>query len=385
MALDFLKPVSQGLVSQLEDLHPSCIGNTIAIHSEQNGLPELEEAQIAILGVRENRRETGRLFEQFDFDALRSGLYSLFPGYWHTNIVDLGDIPRGERVEDTEYAFYEILDFLLNHDIIPLILGGSQDLTYANYRVYDQFEKMVNLVNVDARFDLGNTDAEITDASYVGKMIVEKPYNLFNYVNLGYQSYLNPPGEIDLIEKLYFEAYRLGELTKDFKRAEPIMRDTDILSIDINAVASVDSGSEKNQPNGLNGREICALARYGGISDKVSSFGLYNLQNLPIELGDISLPIEILWYFIEGVNFRKNEESISLGDNYLKYSVPIDQEMLTFYKSKRSGRWWIEIPAYGNNKLKEHTFLPCSYEDYLSACDQEIPNRWYKARRRNEL
>ena len=63
----------------------------------------------------------------------------------------------------------------------------------------------------------------------------------------------------------------------------------------------------------------------------------------------------------------------------------IEDEELVFYKSNITGRWWIEIPflTNGNNKLKRNTLLSCMHEDYLAACEQEIPERWWKAQRRN--
>lgn len=385
MNIDFLKPVNDEVLQELQDAHPSCLGKKLSIHSAENGIPELEGVKIAIFGVCENRREVNPLVTSFDFDKIRLGFYQLFPGNWHVKIADLGDILPGGTVDDTYYAVRELTSQLLKEDIIPVILGGSQDLTYAQYRAYDHSGKMVNLVNIDSGFDVGNADAEISGNSYIGKMVVEKPYNLFNYVNLGYQTYFNPPEEIELIEKLFFEAYRLGEVSADISISEPIMRDADLVSLDLKAVASSVSEMLKNQPNGFDGKEVCALARYAGISDKVSSFGFYNLQNLDLRENNLFLPAEILWYFVEGVNFRKNENNISEGNSFLKYQVPIDNEVLKFYKSKLSERWWVEIPTFVNNKLKEPTFLSCSYHDYVEACNQEIPERWYKARRKNEL
>lgn len=385
MNLDFLKPVDRKLTDYAALLHPSSIGQKIRIHSEERGMPDLEGVKVAIFGVLENRREVPRLQEHFQLDGIRSAFYELFPGNWHTEIADLGDIIPGESVGDTEFAFKETLVSLFEKGIIPLILGGSQDLTFAQYRAYDHHRKMVNLVAIDAQFDIGNTENELSDSSYVGKMIVEKPYNLFNYANLGYQTYLNPPEEIELIERLFFEAYRLGDLRADMKLAEPVLRDADLVSMDIHSVISTYSGSLKNQPNGFDGREICVLSRYAGISDKVNSFGIYGLQNLDLNQINLLLPAEIVWHFIEGVNFRKNEADIFSTGKVLKYSVPVDEETLIFYKSKHSGRWWIEIPTFVNNKLKSNAFLPCSHQDYLEACNQEIPERWYKARRKNEL
>lgn len=384
MDFNFLSPVSNDLIEELEELHPSCIGKNILLHTAKN-TPDLEGVKIALIGVKENRREQNKLTSDIEFTAVRKAFYSLFPGNWHSKIADLGNILPGEEISDTEYALKETLESLLEKNIIPIILGGSQDLTYAQYRAYDNFDKMVNLVNIDARFDIGNTDSEMSDLSYVGKMIVNKPYNLFNYANIGYQSYLNPPDEIKLIDQLHFEAYRLGDATADITLNEPVLRDADFISLDINSVAESYSNNLKSQPNGFSGKEICALARYAGLNNKLTSFGVYNLHNLELIKKIPLLSGEILWYFIEGVNFRVDEKINSSKNNFLKYSVPLDNEVLVFYKSKLSEKWWIEIPIYVNNKLKKHTFLPCSHEDYLQACKQEIPARWYKSRLKNEI
>ena len=36
--------------------------------------------------------------------------------------------------------------------------------------------------------------------------------------------------------------------------------------------------NQKYSPNGLDGKEICAIARYAGISNKVTSFGIYEYK-----------------------------------------------------------------------------------------------------------
>lgn len=384
MNFDFLHPVDPALIEELRVLHPSALAHKTAFH-QKDIYPDLSDAAIAILGIRENRREVDADTDTFDFDKIRRKLYGLFPGNWPKKIVDLGDILPGATVEDTYYAVKETVNSLLHLDIIPVILGGSQDLTYVQYRAYDSFKKMLNLVNIDAYFDIGDPDGAITDRTYMGKIFVEEPHHLYDYANLGYQTYLNPPEEIELIDKLYFESYRLGEISADITLSEPVLRGADLVSLDINVLADGVSKTTKESPNGFNGREICALARYAGISDRVSSFGIYNLHHLNPRLGSSMLPAQIIWYFIEGVNYRKNEQYILKSNDFIKYKVPLDDDVLTFYKSKRSDRWWIEIPVFVDNKPQETTFLPCSHQDYLEACNQQIPERWYRARRKNEL
>ncbi len=387
MSFEFLAPVSDLVAAHTKLLSDHALGKKIKIHTVDNGVPDLEGATIAILGIQENRNDINFLGEKLNFDTIRKSLYELYPGNWDSSIVDLGDVTPGNEVSDTYYLVQEVLSALLKEDIIPVIIGGSQDLVYAQYRSFDVLERMVNLANVDSGFDLGNSSEPITNTSFVGKIIVEQPYNLFNYSNIGYQTYFNAQEEIDLIEKLYFDAYRLGEVIHDVTIVEPIMRDADIVTIDLGVMNSNSMNGATISPNGFDGREICAISRYAGISDKVKSFGIYEFKNFKNEEASAMLIAQIIWYFIEGVNYRSDELNIKNLKSTLHYNVPVEDEILSFYKSAKTGRWWIEIPfiSSGNNKLKRHTLLPCTYNDYERACNQEIPERWYKAKRKNEV
>ncbi|WP_024771720.1 formimidoylglutamase [Aquimarina macrocephali] len=387
MSFEFLVPVSDLVAAHTKLLSEHALGNQIKIHTTADGVPDLEKIDVAILGIRENRNDINFLGESLSFDTIRKSLYELYPGNWGTNMVDLGDIAPGNEVSDTYYLVQEVLSALLVKNIIPIIIGGSQDLVYAQYRSFDILERMVNLVNVDSKFDLGNSSKPIANTSFVGKIIVEQPYNLFNYSNIGYQTYFNTQEEIDLIEKLYFDAYRLGEVISDVTIVEPIMRDADIVSVDLGVVNSTSLSGHTASPNGFDGREICAISRYAGISDKVKSFGIYEFKNFKNEETASLLIAQMIWYFVEGINYRSNEVNIKNLKTTLHYNVPIEDEILSFYKSIMTGRWWIEIPfiSSGNNKLKRHTLLPCTYNDYERACNQEIPERWYKAKQKNEV
>ena len=277
---------------------------------------------------------------------------------------------------------------LIKKNIIPIILGGSQDLTYANYRAYDTFSPMVNIVNVDNRFDLGDSTKPIKNKSFVGKIILDKPYNLFNYSNIGYQTYFNSQEEIDLMEKLFFEAYRLGNVSGNINMVEPIMRDANIVTLDLSSIKSSDvSVKQQFSPNGFEGKEICAIARYAGISNKVSSFGIYEYKPSQDDDATSMLVAQIIWYFIEGFTCRIKDDDFSKSDDYQKFTVLVDDQELIFYKSRKTSRWWIEIPFLLNvdNKLKKHTLLPCTYQDYKDACENKIPERWYKANRKNSF
>lgn len=383
IGFDFLEPISNEFVAVLKSLSSQQLGSKVVFHTQED-FPDLDKVKIALIGVLENRG-SDIISNSGDLTVFRRELYSMFPGNWDATIADLGDILPGNSKEDTYFALRKVVSDLIKKKIIPIIIGGSQDLTYSMYRAYDELEQMVNLVAIDSKFDFGKEEEEMSSNSYLSQMIIDEPNNLFNFCNIGYQTYYNSQEEIDLVQKLFFDGYRLGEVSNNIAIAEPVFRDADFVSLDLNAVKSADSGNFVSfAPNGFNGKEICALARYAGISDKVSMFGIFNHHNSHQES---ILITQIIWYFIEGYHYRSKEYPFGSRENYIKYSVPIEDETLVFYKSDKTDRWWIEIPfvSNGNNKLKRNTLLPCSYEEYLGACNQELPERWWKAQRKNVL
>jgi len=312
MNFNFLSPVTDNVLAHNALLSVQALGRKLRIHSAQNGIPELEGVHIAILGVIENRNDVDYIGESFKLDEIRKSLYALFPGSWSTTVADLGDINTGESVEDTYFALRETIEILIRKNIIPVLLGGSQDLTYANYRAYDALMPMVNLVSIDCMFDLGDSAKPIKNNSYVGKIILDEPYNLFNYSNIGYQTYFNAQEEIDLMERLYFESYRLGEVNKDITIVEPVLRDANIVSLDLKSVKGAEvSLKQKFSPNGLDGTRV-------------------------------------------------KDDDFSDERSYQKFYTLVESHELVFYKSNKTGRWWVEIPflAEVNNKLKRHTLLP---------------------------
>ena len=381
MGLEFLQPLDTTLAEFAANTSAQALGRKMILHT-QDIFPELEGIKVALIGVLDNRGQ-GDNKTHVHLNYIRKELYGLFPGNWQMGIADLGDIHPGETMQDTYYAVKSIVAELIKAGIIPVVIGGSHDLAYGIYRGYDKLEQMVNYVSVGSRFNFGKEDDVMSAASYVTKMIVEEPHNLFNYANLGYQTYFNPQEEIDLIEKLYFDALRLGEVSKDLTIAEPVFRDADFVSFDMGAVKSGDSGNiVKFMPNGFDGKEICTLARYAGISDKVSALGIFNHYDTKQESVLIA---QLLWYFIEGVHYRSNEFPFGSRENFIKYIVPFEDGELIFYKSDKTERWWIELITGRrlDNKQKNVALLPCSYKDYLSACNNEYPERLWKAQRKN--
>src|SRR5680860_889681 len=219
-ASDVYKRQDDALLEHAKMQSDQSFGRNIEIYSAQNGFPDLANKKIAIVGVEEGRAAVGNHESGSNLNEIRKELYKLFPGNWPISVADIGNIPQGNSIEDTYFALGELLSYLIKNRIIPIVLGGGQDLTYSNYRAYDKLEQTVNIVSVDNKFDLGAIEDELNSQSYLSKIVMNPPNNLFNFSNIGYQTYLNSQNEIDLLDGLFFEAYRLGEVSSAIQLVE---------------------------------------------------------------------------------------------------------------------------------------------------------------------
>ncbi len=386
MILDFLTPVSDAVIEYALQYDKQSLGNSISFNQAGCEFPEIDKGTIVLVGVLENRNDVDFSGEKISLDKIRKSFCELFPGNWSLPIADIGDVEPGEHVSDTYFALKEVVATLVKLGALPIVLGGSHDLTYGMYRAYDVLDQMVDLVCIDAKFDLKNPEEGIKNNNYMNSVVVEEPNNLINFSNVGYQTYYNSQEEIDLLEKLYFETYRLGEISNNLGIVEPITRDADIVSFDITSIQASDIGKHSGyrSPNGFNGKEACAIARYAGVSNTVSSFGLFELSSKLSDSGNM-LIAQMIWYFVEGVHCRIIEPPLSSDNGYKKYIVPSQDYDLIFYESLISKRWWVKLPDndINCNKIRKNSLLSCTYDDYLIACNQQMPKRIYKAFRKS--
>lgn len=378
----FFEPVGQ--VPETIDEHHKRLGDVMQINTADGGFPSLEDIDIAILGVKEDRRSPENEGCAAGAAKVREELYQLFPVHEEVKIADLGDIKKGYAIEDTYFAVSNAVSKLIKEGIIPIIIGGSQDLTYANYMAYEQLGQIINIVAVDPRFDLGRTEDDLDANSYLSRIILHQPNYLFNYTNIGYQSYYVDHKAINLMKNLLFDAYRLGRVRQNIEEVEPMVRNADMITVDVSAVRQSDApGNARPSPNGFYGEELCRITRYAGMSDKLTSIGFYEYNPSFDQNGQTAqLIAQMIWYFVEGFYSRASDFPIKNKEDYLKYTVSLKNhsEEIVFYKSKRTDRWWMEVacPASVRSKYYRHYLVPCSYSDYQVACSDDIPDRWWQ-------
>jgi formiminoglutamase len=375
----FFSPVDEGLIDEISSISSVC--KSININSSK--IPDLKGHELALIGITENRGNDKNTGVSLAADEIRKKFYHLKRGHGNYNIIDLGNLNSGIDLDETYGRIKEVCEFLIAKGIVPLIFGGSHDISLGQFYGYEGLEKLISVLNVDALLDLEESGP--ANASHIHKMLTYEPNFLFNYSHLGYQSYLIESTSIEVLERLYFETYRVGMLRQVLEEMEPVIREADMLSFDISAIRSSDApGNINAQPFGLTGEEACQICWYAGMNDKLSSAGFYEYNP---DFDDdakktASVISTMIWYFIEGFYHRKNEGGFSSND-YLKYVVDMpgsQPAIITFYKSKLSDKWWLEVPsetsvsAFGRNSL-----VPCAYADFQTANNGEVPDRFINA------
>jgi arginase family enzyme len=382
----YFDPVT--LINHLTPINPNRerMGDIMRVYTADNGFPDLEDIDVAILGVEEDRNASNNIGCCDAPDQVRGKLYHLFTGDFNARIADLGNIKRGHSPNDTYFAVTSVLSELLGAKILPVIIGGSQEITYFNYKAYENIGQIINIVSIDPEFDLGETEEEkFNSKSYLSRIILHQPNFLFNYTNIGYQTYFVDQDAIRLMKNLFFDAYRLGEVRANLQEVEPLVRNADLLTFDMSAIRFSDAPGNGNVgPNGFYGEEACQIIRYAGLSDKLTSIGFYEMNPSLDQRGQSShLVAQMIWYFIDGFYKRKREFPYKDKDNFIKYIVKIEEhkEDIVFYKSNKSDRWWMEVncPLDVRMKYERHYLIPCSYKDYQTACENDIPDRWWQA------
>jgi formiminoglutamase len=347
----------------------------IKIHTSSAPIEGIENHDVAIIGIPENRNTLNNDTDKAP-DIIRGNLYQLASNSTKLKIYDLGNIKISKTINDTFYAIRDVLNELFNHNIFPVLIGGAQNITYGAYMAYKNMSG-INFVTIDPTIDAKEKTDDISSGNYLTHIFEDKTQSI-HYSNIGHQLCLTPEKSIDVLNKKYFEAYRLGMVRNNIKRIEPVLRDADIVSLDIASVRHADApGNIKASPNGFHAEEICQIARYAGISDHLSCFGIFETNpHYDINGQTAHLCAQIIWYFLDGFIHRRPEYPGRNDNNFKKFMMQVSHKnnsKIVFYKSLITDRWWFAIPC---EKKDKDLIVACSYEDYLTAANDEIPSRW---------
>ena len=352
----------------------------LSIHTPDQPIRELDKHQVAIIGIPVDTNGVIKGSKDAP-DLVRSRLYQLRKIGKNLRIYDLGNIKNGGRVNDTYFAIRDVLLELMEREITAILLGGSQDLSRGALMALEKQEGLHHILTVDSMLDFTGEEDPVNSRNYLNQILDKKEYPTFSYTNLGHQAYFVTGQQTEQLEKSFLESIRLGEARKNIQNVEPLIRDSDFIGIDIGAVRQADApGACIASPNGFTGEELCQITRYGGLSEQVGILGFFEYNPSHDPAGQTAhLIAQAAWYFLEGLSHRIPENPIDTPEHIKKFIVNLNAagHDLIFHKSSLSERWWMEIPVK-NRVTGNNFFVSCSYDDYQQACNQEIPDRWWR-------
>ncbi|MEJ7626304.1 MAG: formimidoylglutamase [Ferruginibacter sp.] len=372
--LDFMEPVSMEELMEDSGLTDGQLAKHILI--ADSNMPEIDLMDVILIGAPEMR---GVGFYKSGGpsapDMIRKHLYQLH--YWHTDvkIADVGNVKTGDTLQDSYAALKTVVAELLRRKKTVIILGGSHDLTLAQYDAYRELELFVEVACVDATIDL-RSESTIRSENFLLEMLTGEPTMIRHYNHIGFQSYFVHPRMIETLDKLRFDCFRVGMIQDDIDEMEPVLRNSHMLSFDINAIKNSDSPASRQSPNGFNGTEACTLSRYAGMSSNLDSFGIYGYdpQEDINEMSAMQIS-QMIWYFIDGKKRGLQESSLNERNNFNEFHTAFAEVDTIFLQSKRTGRWWMQLP--------DKKFIACSFKDYQKASHNEIPERWMRVQERS--
>jgi arginase family enzyme len=374
MLNDFLQPVDNEIIAEY---YTENIYAKEYIHLFQQ-VQTLEGYQVAVLGVADYRGYISNKGTEHAADEVRKQLYQYAAFTNGIQLLDLGNIKAGETYVDTLVALVEILHELFKQNVITIILGGDAALASAQFKAYEIFENPITVAHVASKVIWDNSDVDIYK-TYLKDFFLSNFLEKYNLV--AYQSYFLQEKQLSFLNNKNHDVLRVGKIREHVFEAEPLMREASMVTYNVNAIRYSDApGQPDPSPNGMFGDEACAVARYAGLSDQLMSMGIYD-YNPKMDRSHITAKqiAQMVWYFMEGVSLRRQDYPIVDENDFNTYLVQIDEAEndFIFMKSRKSDRWWMKI-LYDKKDLQKHKLIPCTYKDYLTALNNEIPERWMR-------
>lgn len=369
---DYLEPVSMSILSDDEGFKEGQIGRSILWYEEE--LPDIDEAHLVIIGCPEERGQFIIPSNMSAPNAIRQQFYSLYNWHKEIRIADLGNIRKGNSLADSIAALKLVLRELYTAGKTVIILGGSHDCTLAQYQAYAAEKRMIEAVCVDAKIDIEMESPRRSD-NFLMEMLTHEPNYLKHYNHIGFQSYFVHPHMLETMDKLRFDCFRVGHVRENIEEMEPVIRNADMMSFDLSAIAHAYAPANHESPNGLTGEDACMLTRFAGMSPVMSSLGIYGYNAAQDSFQLTAKQVgQMLWYFVDGLYKGSREADLADKSFFNEYHLAFGEIETTFLQSKKTGRWWMQLP--------DQKFIACSYHDYLKASSNEMPERWIRAQER---
>ncbi|MBI5917561.1 MAG: arginase family protein [Bacteroidetes bacterium] len=365
MLENWLRPVNRELLDA--PLDKEQLGSKIKRFEDQ--MPSLEGVHVALVGIDEEAA-----------DAVRRALYRLSFPFGKLEIADLGNVRKKENS-----FILPLLQELMDGKICPVVIGTDAKFSQSQYRAHFACQPSVSLVSIDERVAFHPRLGEL--GGHYFNPVLNGKTPPFYFTAIGCQSHFVDDETFLELEKINADCVRLGKAKANLPETEPFIRNADMVSFHLSALKSAEAPGVANaSPNGFLSEEACQLSRYAGMNDKLTSIGFYGFDHKLDRNGQTAQVLaQLVWYFLDGFGNRKNDFPASM-DGLVEYIVDFKgyDHPFTFWKSNKTGRWWLQVPVKTKKKHQRHRLIPCPYNDYLMASKGELPDRLLLAFKRFE-
>lgn len=371
---DFLEPISVAAILEDEVCSDRQLQHYISCYEDE--FPDLTQTDLVLIGCCEMRGAGPASPTTQAANVIRKELYRLF--HWHSEIkiADVGNVKTGARLQDSYAALSTVVKELVEAGKKVLIIGGSHDNTLAQYQAYGSLNRIIDAAVVDARIDI-DMEGVMPEEVFLVEMFTGMPNFLKHYTHIGFQSFFTHPDMLEMIDRLRFDCFRLGKVKESIELMEPLIRNSHLFSFDISAIQHAHAPANRLTPNGFNGEEACTLLQYAGMSNACSSVGIYGYEpEKDVHNMTARQIAQMIWYMIDGIRSGKEEASLDNEQEFNIYNLAFAEINTIFLQSKRTGRWWMQIA--------EQQFVACSYKDYQTASNNDIPESWLRALERQD-
>ncbi len=237
-----------------------------------------EAANIVIIGCPQDegiKRNNGRIGAALAPDAIREQFYKLTTFGISVNVCDLGNVEIQKSLEETHESLTNIVKQILEDGKKIIILGGGNDISYADGKAMAEVFGAGNWlgVNVDAQFDVSVADERNHQTAF--RQILDEKLIRPDYLyQIGYQRHFASPIYYRYLQNLGVNLSSLEQIrsreTADLELRE-MMRQKFInhskslntfFSFDLTVMRSADApGTTSPSPLGLRAGEFIQLVK----------------------------------------------------------------------------------------------------------------------------
>lgn len=242
-----------------------------------SAVKKYELSEIIILGCPQDEgvaRNKGRIGAALAPDAIRAQFYKLTNFGIKKSIFDLGNTNICETLEETHEIHTQIVKTSLKDGKRIIVLGGGNDISYADGRAMAEvfgFENWI-AVNIDAHFDVRKEFPRNSGTPY-RQLLDEKHLKPENFFEIAYQPQSASPVYFEYLKNLGVTMVSLDELhggksvVKIFKEIFTTCHSplTTFYGFDVDSVRASDApGVSASSPIGLKAEEFIELAKFAG-------------------------------------------------------------------------------------------------------------------------